>query len=108
MTNKGEEQETAKKDWLEWFKVLEGELRDKPYFGGQSLGLVDMGLIPFYIMFSTLENVAKFSMEVERPKIVNWTKRCMDNDSVSKTLPDHKVHEILMGLKMWFEVEWKL
>ncbi|KAM7503829.1 hypothetical protein LguiB_002733 [Lonicera macranthoides] len=100
MTNKGEEQETAKKDWLECFKVLEGELGDKPYFGGQSLGLVDVGLIPFYIWFYTLETVANFSMEAECPKIVGWAKRCMDNDSVSKTLPDHyKVHEILMGLK---------
>ncbi|KAM7498514.1 hypothetical protein LguiA_022928 [Lonicera macranthoides] len=97
LMSKGEEQETAKKDWIECFKVLEGELGEKPYFGGQSLGIVDVGLIPFYLWFNTLETLANFSMEAECPKIVGWGKRCMGNDSVSQTLPDlHKIHKILV------------
>lgn len=98
MRSKGEEQqEAAKKDWIDCFKALEGELGEKPYFGGQSLGIVDVGLIPFYLWFNTFESLANFSMGTQCPKIVNWGKRCMDNDSVSKTLQDqHKIHEILL------------
>ena len=36
---KGEEREEAKKDFIESFKILEGELSDKPYFGAKHLGL---------------------------------------------------------------------
>lgn len=106
LMSKGEGQETAKKDWIECFKVLEGELEDKLYFGGQSLGLVDVELVPFYLWFHTLETLANFSMEAECPKIVGWAKRCMNNDSVSNTLPDYnKVHEFLLGLRNKFGVK---
>ncbi|KAL3612681.1 hypothetical protein D5086_003701 [Populus alba] len=40
-TTKGEDQEAAKKDFIESLKLLEGELGDKPYFGGKTLGYVD-------------------------------------------------------------------
>ncbi|KAK9937626.1 hypothetical protein M0R45_014404 [Rubus argutus] len=47
-TTKGEEQEAAKKGFLHSIKLLEGELGDKPYFGGETLGFVDVALVPFY------------------------------------------------------------
>ncbi|KAK3015280.1 hypothetical protein RJ639_005700 [Escallonia herrerae] len=50
-TTKGKVQEAAKKELIETFKLLEGELGDKAYFGGQSFGLVDVALIPFYAFF---------------------------------------------------------
>ncbi|KAL3576832.1 hypothetical protein D5086_022115 [Populus alba] len=37
-TTKGEELEGAKKDFIECLKLLEGELGDKPYYGGENLG----------------------------------------------------------------------
>ncbi|MCL7042700.1 hypothetical protein MKW94_024363, partial [Papaver nudicaule] len=39
--NKGEEQEKAKTDFVEILKVLEGELGEKPYFGGEHFGFLD-------------------------------------------------------------------
>ncbi|KAK3000428.1 hypothetical protein RJ639_021332, partial [Escallonia herrerae] len=57
-TTKGEVREAAKKELIETFKVLEGELGDKAYFGGQSFGLVDVALIPFYAFFYTIEMLA--------------------------------------------------
>ena len=47
MTTKGDEQEAAKEDFIEVLKVVEGELGDKPYFGGQSFGFVDISLVTF-------------------------------------------------------------
>jgi glutathione S-transferase len=48
---KGEEQEAAKKEFLEIYKTLERELGEKPYFGGETFGLVDIALITFYSWF---------------------------------------------------------
>ena len=38
----GEVQETAKKELIGCFKLLEEELGDKPYFGGERFGFIDV------------------------------------------------------------------
>ena len=86
----GEAQETAKNELIGCFKLLEEELGDKAYFGGETFGFVDVALIPFYGWFDTLEKLGNFSMEAECPKIVAWAKRCMEKESVSKSFPDQK------------------
>ncbi|XP_042944433.1 probable glutathione S-transferase isoform X1 [Carya illinoinensis] len=89
-TTKGEEQEAAKKEFFEIFKILEEELGDKPYFQGEAFGFVDISLITFSSWFQTFETFGNFSMEVKFPKIIAWTKRCMERESVAKSLPDPK------------------
>ncbi|CAN4104375.1 unnamed protein product [Withania somnifera] len=99
-TTKGEELEAAKKDFIETLKVLEGALGDKPYFGGDSFGFVDISLIGFTVWFYVYEAHANFSLEAECPKFVAWAKRCMQRDSVAKSLPDqHKVLEFAEVIK---------
>ncbi|KAA8524949.1 hypothetical protein F0562_011413 [Nyssa sinensis] len=94
---KGEQQETAKKELIEIFKLLEGELGDKPYFGGNNFGFLDIALVPFYSRFYTLETTGNFSIEAECPKLVAWAKRCLEKESVSKSFPDpHKVYEFVL------------
>ncbi|KAM1234636.1 hypothetical protein ACFX2J_004191 [Malus domestica] len=51
MEHKGEEHEAAKKEFIEILKQLEGELGDKPYFGGERFGFLDIALIGFYNYF---------------------------------------------------------
>jgi glutathione S-transferase len=89
LASKGEELEAAKKDFLEIFKTLERELGDKPYFGGETFGFVDIALITFY-SFYVFETFGKFSIESECPEIILWDKRCMLKESVAKTLPNQK------------------
>lgn len=85
----GEVQEAAKMELINCFKTLEGELGDKAYFGGDNkFGLVDVSLIPLYSWFYALETSANFSIVEECPKLVAWAKRCMQRESVSKSLPD--------------------
>ncbi|VFQ61896.1 unnamed protein product [Cuscuta campestris] len=94
-TNGEEELEAGKKEFIGHLKVLEGELGDKPYFGGDRFGLVDVSLIGFYSWFHVYETFGKFSIEAECPKLISWAKRCMERESVSKTLPNpHKVLEL--------------
>ncbi|KAL5564690.1 hypothetical protein UlMin_027854 [Ulmus minor] len=88
---KGEEQEAAKKDFIEVLKVLEGELGDKPYFGGQSFGFVDISLVTFSSWFPSCETFGNLSIEKECPKLTAWVKRCKEKESVSKSLADEKV-----------------
>ncbi|XP_043701067.1 glutathione S-transferase U22-like [Telopea speciosissima] len=102
---KGEEQETAKKDFIECLKLLEGELGDKPYFSGESFGFVDVSLIPFYCWFDACENCANFSIEATCPKLISWAKRCMEKESVSKSLPEpQKIYKYALYLRKFYGI----
>nr|AAB38965.1 auxin-induced protein [Eucalyptus globulus] len=90
----GEAQEAAKKEYIEGLKMLEGELGDTPYFGGERFGFLDVSLIPFYSWFYAVETLTGCSFEEECPKLVGWAKRCMQRESVARSLPDqHKVYD---------------
>ncbi|URE22372.1 glutathione s-transferase [Musa troglodytarum] len=103
---KGEGQAAAKEELIGILKLLEGELGDKKYFGGDAFGFVDIALVPFVSWFYTYETCAGFSVEEVAPKLVAWGKRCMERESVAKTLSDpHKVYEFVGALKKRFGVE---
>ncbi|KAB2636801.1 glutathione S-transferase [Pyrus ussuriensis x Pyrus communis] len=99
-TSIGEEQDAAKKKFLDCISMLEGELRYKPYFGGETFRFVDVVVIPFYSWFSVYEKFGNFSVETDHPKFIAWVKRCLEKESVSKLLLDpKKVYDFL--LQMW-------
>ncbi|KAH9622988.1 hypothetical protein KSS87_023089 [Heliosperma pusillum] len=105
-TSKGEDQEVAKKVFIEHLKVLEEQLGDKPYFGGDTFGYVDVSLIPYYSWFYMLETEGNFKIEESNPKIIEWAKRCMQRESVAKTLLDQKkVYEFVQEYKKKLGVE---
>ncbi|KAK6931037.1 hypothetical protein RJ641_002830, partial [Dillenia turbinata] len=81
-TTKGEEHQAA--------KTGVQRLGDKPYFGGDTFGYVDVALVPFYCYFGAYETHGNLSMEAECPKLVAWAKRCVLRESVSRSLPDQK------------------
>ncbi|KAI8010787.1 putative glutathione S-transferase parC [Camellia lanceoleosa] len=99
-SNVEEEKEEGKKGFIECLKVLEGELGDKPYFGGEAFGFVDIALVTFYSWFYTYETLGNFSLELECPKLISWAKRCIEkNESVSKSLPhQHKIYDFVLDL----------
>ncbi|XP_042520836.1 probable glutathione S-transferase parA [Macadamia integrifolia] len=100
--SKGEEQEAAKEEFMEGLKVLEGELGEKAYFGGETMGFIDVSLVPMSSWFYALETCANFNIEAECPKLMNWVKRCMEKESVSKSLPDpHKVNDLVLEIRKW-------
>nr|GFA12622.1 probable glutathione S-transferase [Tanacetum cinerariifolium] len=95
----GEEQVSGKKGVLRILKLVEGQLGDKTFFGGDNLGIVDITLIPFYSRFYTWETFGKFSIEEECPNVVAWAKRCAQKESVAKSLPDPlKMYEFISYL----------
>ncbi|XP_051136239.1 glutathione S-transferase U19-like [Andrographis paniculata] len=97
---KGEEHEAGKKEFIEALEMLEGELGDKPYFGGDHFGFLDVALVTYYCWFESYEICGNFSIEEHCPKLVAWGKRCMARESVSKSLADpKKVYEYVLLLK---------
>jgi glutathione S-transferase len=103
---KGEEQEAAKKEMIEILQLLETQLGDNKYFGGDTFGFVDVAFVPFTSWFYSYEICANLSVEEVAPKIVQWAKRCMERESVAKTLHDpKKVYEFVCFLKKRFGIE---
>ena len=96
----GEEQEAGKKEFIEFLKTLEVELGDKPYFGGETFGFVDLSLITFYSWFHAYEVLGNINIEAECPKIIAWAKRCLQKETVAKSLADQKkVYEAVGQLR---------
>ncbi|KAL2331162.1 hypothetical protein Fmac_018743 [Flemingia macrophylla] len=105
-TSKGEEREGAKKEFIEVLKLFEEQLGDKVYFGGDNLGFVDIALVPFSTWFKALEIFGTLNVESECPKIISWANRCVQKESVSKSLPDqNKVFEFIADVKKKSGVE---
>ncbi|KAL3004602.1 hypothetical protein AAZX31_08G173100, partial [Glycine max] len=91
-TTEGEEKEAAKEEFLECLKLFEEQLGDKPYFGGDNLGLLDVALVPLICYFYTYNLYGNFINEDKYPKFIAWAKRCTQKESVSKCFPEeHRV-----------------
>ncbi|KAK3184823.1 hypothetical protein Dsin_032109 [Dipteronia sinensis] len=105
-TGKGEDQEVAKKELIELLKTMEGELGDKHFFGGDTIGFLDVTLVPFTSWFYTYETWGNFSIEAECPKLIEWAKRCLEKESVANSLPHpHKIYEYSFELKKKLGIE---
>ncbi|KAL6966584.1 glutathione transferase [Sarracenia purpurea var. burkii] len=101
---KGDAQETAKKEFKNSLKLVEAQLGDAPYFGGDNFGFVDVALIPFYSWYVVWETFGQLSLEAESPKLVAWAKRCMKRQSVAESLPDPaKIYDYSLFLKKKLE-----
>ncbi|KAL6529775.1 hypothetical protein OROGR_015398 [Orobanche gracilis] len=105
-TKKGEEQEAAKKEFVDSLTLLEGELGNKLYFNGDSFGFLDVAVVPFYCWFYAYEVCGNFKIEEHCPKLIKWAERCMEKESVSKSLADAKeVYEFVLVLKKKYGFE---
>lgn len=90
---KGEAQEEAKRELVESLMLIEGALKEfsggKTYFGGETLGFLDIAFIPLTGWFYTYETLGKFKIPLEDkcPCLKAWMKACMERDSVNRLLP---------------------
>nr|XP_016451902.1 PREDICTED: probable glutathione S-transferase [Nicotiana tabacum] len=97
---RGGEQQTRKKNYIDSLRMLEGILGDKPYFGGENIGFLDIALIGFCSWFYTYEKFGNFNTEAETPKLIAWMKRCMQRESVSKSVAEPlKVYDFALQIR---------
>ncbi|KAM7492461.1 hypothetical protein LguiA_035382 [Lonicera macranthoides] len=67
----GEKLEEAKIEFIESLKPLEGNLGDnKPYFGGETFGFLDIAFVPFYCWFYVYETFGNFTIEPHCPMLI--------------------------------------
>ncbi|KAK4477763.1 hypothetical protein RD792_017025 [Penstemon davidsonii] len=105
-TTKGDELDKASKEFIESLKLLERELGEEPYFGGEIFRFLDVASITLCSWFYAFETVGKFSIAEHCPKLIEWEKRCMEKESVSKSLADpEKVYDYVLALKKKFGFE---
>ncbi|RWR78167.1 putative glutathione S-transferase [Cinnamomum micranthum f. kanehirae] len=99
--------ETVKKEFIDCLKPLEGELKDKSFYGSKSLWYVDVVLVLFDCWFYAYESDVNFSIENEHPKLIVLVERCMEKESVSKVLLNaHKIYDFVGDLKKKCGVEF--
>ncbi|XP_019154026.1 PREDICTED: glutathione S-transferase U19-like [Ipomoea nil] len=85
---KTRDEKAIKEEQVDNLKVLERELGEKLYFGGESIGFLDLVLVTYYTWFLAFEKEVNLSIEAECPKLIEWVKRCLQNESISSSLVD--------------------
>ncbi|GJM98108.1 hypothetical protein PR202_ga15085 [Eleusine coracana subsp. coracana] len=104
---KGEAQSQARAEMLQVLGNLDGELGEKPFFAGEKFGFVDLALVPFMPWLTpSFERYGGFSVAEVAPRLAAWADRCMERESVAKTLyPGEKVDEFITLLKKKYGIE---
>jgi len=104
---KGEPQMPANVEMVEILKTLEGELGGKEFFGGEhGFGLVDAALMPFTTWFESYDRYWGVSVAEVAPKLAAWAARCMERESVSKSLcTPEKVYQVISKIRKDLGIE---
>ncbi|TVU36860.1 hypothetical protein EJB05_18812, partial [Eragrostis curvula] len=69
--------------------LLEAQLKGKRFFGGDSIGLVDIAASALAHWLGAIEEVSGVVLltDEEYPELCNWAKRYVDDDTVTQCLP---------------------
>ena len=70
--------------WIDCLSVLEMELRDREFFGGEYFSVADCALVPRF----TLAEVYGLPVPEAFPKLANWYQRVSERASVIKARPE--------------------
>ncbi|KAF6162156.1 hypothetical protein GIB67_008285 [Kingdonia uniflora] len=87
----GEEQEKAVQEGLEILRNLEEHgLGDKKFFGGETIGLADVGLGWIAFWLDVLEEIVgiKLLEESKFPRLFEWTNNFKEISIIKENLPD--------------------
>ncbi|XBI96869.1 hypothetical protein VPH35_033090 [Triticum aestivum] len=75
----------------------------KGFFSGDEFGFLDIVTIPFSSMFHGYEQLGRFDLDVECPRLTYWAKRCKQRESVRAVLPDDT--EMYEFHKEWYGIQ---
>ncbi|KAK8488827.1 hypothetical protein V6N13_000927 [Hibiscus sabdariffa] len=83
----GKEQEQAIEELTEQLKLLENELKEKPYFAGEAIGYLDIVVANFLVFwFRNLQEALGINMFTEEkfPIIFEWIKKLVKINAVEE------------------------
>ncbi|XP_050205782.1 probable glutathione S-transferase [Mercurialis annua] len=87
--SRGEEREKAIEEACQHLKTLENELKDKKFFGGETIGLVDIAanFLGFWVGIVQEAIDVEFLTKEKFPILCNWTEEFCNCDVIKETLP---------------------
>ncbi|KAF7142530.1 hypothetical protein RHSIM_Rhsim05G0200400 [Rhododendron simsii] len=86
---KGKEQEQAKEEAIDLLKTLEGQLKDKRFFGGDTIGLVDTVAIVTWYWVQVIQEAMGLELLTEErfPVLFRWRDDCANCSGIKESLP---------------------
>ncbi|XP_058222571.1 glutathione transferase GST 23-like isoform X2 [Rhododendron vialii] len=88
-TKQGEEQEKSAKEAREILKTLESGLEGKPFFGGETIGFVDISAAWIGIWAKINEDIVNIKLVDEKtmPLLCVWFQHVLENPIIKECLP---------------------
>ncbi|CAN4116003.1 unnamed protein product [Withania somnifera] len=88
--SKGEEQEKSKQEAYEMLKIVDYELKDKKFFGGDKIGFVDVAAnyIPFWVEICEEATGVVLITSEKFPNLCAWIDEYLSCSEVKENLPD--------------------
>ncbi|XP_058215970.1 probable glutathione S-transferase [Rhododendron vialii] len=86
---KGKEQEQAKEEAIDLLKTLEGQLKDKRFFRGDTIGLVDTVAIVTWYWVQVIQEAMGLELLTEErfPVLFRWGDDCANCSGIKESLP---------------------
>ncbi|XP_057502118.1 probable glutathione S-transferase [Actinidia eriantha] len=104
----GENQEKEVKNAKDALETLEGELKGNKFFGGESVGFVDIALGFITIWFEVIEEVAcvKVFDSQKFPSLAKWMEDFLEVPEIKENLPEkeslvpyfHKIRQLKLAM----------
>ncbi|OMO90544.1 hypothetical protein COLO4_19051 [Corchorus olitorius] len=90
----GKEQEQAVEECCEQLKMLENELKGKAFFGGESIGYLDIAALVIAFWFEVVQEVVGLKLVTEErfPVLCKWIKMLETIDVVNECRPPKEKH----------------
>ncbi|GLT72971.1 hypothetical protein SLA2020_448620 [Shorea laevis] len=97
------EREKAAEELPEFLNHLENELKEKRFFGGESIGMVDIvaNIIGFWLGVLEEAYGSELLTREKFPKLTNWTHEFVSNTVVKESLPPRD--KLVAGVRNRFE-----
>ncbi|XP_031102107.1 probable glutathione S-transferase [Ipomoea triloba] len=87
---RGEEEEKGKEEVCEALKILDSELKNKKFFGGEMIGLADLAASFIALWMGVFEEVIGVDLGVTQekfPHLCCWKQDFLNCDVIKETLP---------------------
>ncbi|KZV18548.1 putative glutathione S-transferase [Dorcoceras hygrometricum] len=86
----GEEREKAKEEAIELLKFLDNEVKGKKFFGGDTIGLVDIALSFGSYWFDIISEIVGLELitKDKLPNLCQWIDEFVNHSFVKENLPD--------------------
>jgi glutathione S-transferase len=83
------EREKSVEEVSKLLKFIEEELKEKRFFGGKSIGMVDIvaNVIAFWVGVSQEASGLELLTREKFPKLTNWSSEFVSNNIIKESLP---------------------